>query len=599
MAIATQPAQTLAETAPAWAPTGNHSLDALFALTYTIPTLRLLARGFRPILPHDIREKFLDIAPDSPIGRFNEKTGEIDKTISTWRALLVPLLTYFYSSYPTAMSGAAVIGSVLAALDHSHRIEADLIRHQMQAGTMITIRSWEAYENRALGVFGCNTPETFTEADLLKNNPIRYGEGVSRTPSRFAFYKGLYNSVSTIWGLAVRTAVHAEGLMKTVANGLKVVFSGKEVSPSLKFTQAVGYALSYWAQKQAQAYKMNVESHGFEALEAVPQGIPICHAVYGHTMWTNYILFGLRHLMRFMADIGHFRNNPIAKITSFSWLMDMLALPPAIRKSSKDTTTDAHRQTRVLQQAVNNIKKLGIEPTVFVQGGRIPRSYHDDGALDIPTMYDNVTKLYDKEKQNYYPERYDNLFSVIKMAKAAAAQTHEQTAFISTIDILGGTWIDPKFSNSFPFVQPIIEGGTIDFRHAGGFYVTPDTPDQEIIDRVHKLIRDYTRVDQYLAQLASEWAAKSDLQLRKEDIARLIEADERYAIIIARIRCIPPQKALSERNEMKRGLIALIREGMNGNRNSDAIQDLLLKVSQLVKEYEYDQSIPLKLREAA
>lgn len=582
IAAYTQPLEALAQAAPVLTGT-NYALDALMTLTYTVPVLRLLSRGFRPILPDDLRKQ-MNPERGTTLAYWNERLGRMDSKLSPWRALLIPLIAYAYGSHPSQMAAAAVLGSTLAALDHSNRVENAIIKNQMAAGAMLTMDAWERFEHNALGVLGSDVPKEFEPQDLLENNMPRYGEMVAKTPSKSAFYAGLFNTLSAIFGLARRTSVHSEGFVKTVVDAVSVL-RGRKAKPSPEFTKAMGYALGHWAQKQAQAYKMNIESHGLEDLKKVPQGTPILHAIYGHTMWTNYILFALRPLIRFMADITNFRNNAIAKIISFSWLMDMLALPAAIRQNGKDTGST---QAQAIQQTVDNIKNLGIEPAVFVQGGRNPRSYRDDGTLDRPTMYDNVTKL-------AHPERYDNMFSLIKIAKAAATQSDGKMAFISTVDILGGTLIDPKYSNSFPFVQPIIEGGTIDFRHAGGFYITSETPDQEIIDRIHQLIRQYTQVDQYLRDLATEWASQSRESLNTQEIDRLLTEEERYAIIIARIRCIPPQKANSERREMKKRLVALMSQDLSGSRNSGAIQQLLLEVSTLVKKYDYDKSIPLQV----
>ena len=85
MAAYTQPLEALAQTAPVWT-SGNHTLDALMTLTYTVPTLRLLACGVRPILPRDLKNT-LNPSPDAYLARFNEWTGKVDGKISHIRDL--------------------------------------------------------------------------------------------------------------------------------------------------------------------------------------------------------------------------------------------------------------------------------------------------------------------------------------------------------------------------------------------------------------------------------------------------------------------------------------------------------------------------------
>ncbi|QQR80098.1 MAG: hypothetical protein IPJ69_12310 [Deltaproteobacteria bacterium] len=583
IAAYTQPLEALAQAAPVLTGT-NYALDALMTLTYTVPVLRLLARGFRPILPDDLRKQ-MNPERSSALAYWNERFGRMDSKLSPWRALLMPFIAYAYGSHPAQMAAAAVLGSTLAALDHSNRVENAIIKNQMAAGAMLTMDAWERFEHNALGVLGADVPKEFEHQDLLENNMPRYGEGVERIPSEKAFYAGLLNTASTIFGLARRTSVHAEGFVQTVVN-IATVFMGGKAKATPEFTQAIGYALGYWAQRQARIYKMSMTSQGFDNLINVSKGTPIFHALYGHTMWTNYTLFALRPLIRFMANISNFRNNRAAKMILFSWLMDVLALPPAIKQNGDNTNKDS--QTEAFNETVNNVEKLGIEPAVFVQGGRAPRVYRDNGTLDIPTMYDNVVKL-------EHPERYDNIFGLIKLAKATSAKMNK-AVFISVIDILGGTTIDPKFTDTFPFIQPIITGGTIDFRQTGGFYVTADTPDQEIIDKVHALIRAYSPADQYLANLATQWSSALNTEISEDEITKLTSEEERYFTIIARIRAIPPQKAKDDREEMKRRLLSIMKRHLTSSQKDEAaIQQLLFEVSKLVKKYEYDKSIPLQV----
>jgi len=611
MAPATAVAQTpgveqLAALAPHLPPTWQMVVGGLL---YAEPAIRATSRAIRKIISFFTRAAEPKTPPAKPqtlAQSVNQITGTIERKIGPIRDAAAISLG-IYTGAKILFGDAQIVEHIPAAIaaglslwnynDRTSRIEASIVRNQMTTGERLLPSGWRAQEARALGVFAPEVPETFPAEHLIGDQLPAFSKGAFPGFSLWRNIRALGTTISMLTGVMRRSHVYTEGNWKTFKSWLASIRPGSHAPVSEKYLAAVDVMLPQWAMRICEYYGVTLQFKELEKLKGIPKGAPVVFSSFPHSaIYTDFLFWAALSRARFVADKKNFHDHPIVRAIGLAWFLDVIGLPFVSRGKGKRSGGVNSRQSTpppanssmppaaangsvshdLYAQTTDRMSRFGIQPVFFGQAGRAPRAYRDDRTLGRPGLYSNVV-----DPKN--PSTYYNLRGTVRTAIAAAKQSG-QDAYIPILNIDGSGRVMPKIAKSPPFIQPV-QPGEVTFSIGDIIRVSADSNPSEIEHQIIAAAKKATGINEFLQKEVARWADQAGRPSASDDFVAQAEKDETYYIIADRIRSVHPN--MSQRNEFRSRLLELAGLAARGESVTGRLQNLLLDVSKIVKETEY------------
>ncbi|HSA60422.1 MAG TPA: hypothetical protein VLJ37_12150 [bacterium] len=313
--------------------------------------------------------------------------------------------------------------------------------------------------------------------------------------------------------------------MDTLSNGNRLAISEELKGAQRSVLEKVGVIYSDWVMKYAAANGWNVRFRGVEKIP--PEGKRVVYAMAPHSaIYPDFFFTYADHRMVPVADLFNFRDNPSSRKFGMALIVDLIRLPLIDRRNPRNAI-----------QCMKQIRDAAIEynyrPGWFINGGRVPPAYEDDGTLARPGYYSNVIDI---EKPRIYVQATGAVANAIDIAR----ETDEPVTVV--VVTISGAECMRKISGDFPFIQPNTIGGDIVYEVADSFQVTGDDRKRrgELGEKVDRIARENLAIDLYLREVVQQWGLKrGDVEAGRLFDQRA-STDVAYRILADRIRSIRP-----------------------------------------------------------
>lgn len=352
--------------------------------------------------------------------------------------------------------------------------------------------------------------------------------------------------------------------MDTLSNGDRLAISEKLKGAQRSLLERIGLIYSDWVMKYAAANGWNVRFRGVDRIP--PQG-RVVYAIAPHSaIYPDFFFTFADRRMVPVADLFNFRDNPSSRKFGMALIVDLIRLPLIDRRNPRNAI-----------QCMKQIRDAAIDynyrPGWFINGGRVPPAWEDDGTLARPGYYSNVIDI---EK----PRTYVQATGAVANAVDIAQKTGEPVSVV--VVTISGAECMRKIARDFPFIQPNHVGGDIVYEVVDSFTVTGDDRKKrgELGEKVDRIVRQSLAIDVYLREVVQRWGLKrGDIEAGRLFDNRAAE-EIAYRILADRIRSIRPSNHARTRF-IQRLLNAVTAETPPATAEIDA---LLREVSQAVLE---------------
>lgn len=378
---------------------------------------------------------------------------------------------------------------------------------------------------------------------------------------------GLYETFRSI-GAAQGEYARLVGLRQYFEDYLTIVADGTSRLPADdRFIDAIHDLYAEWVMRYARSNGLNVR---FEGTEKIPAKGHVVYALAPHVaIYPDFFLTYADPMLVPVADAYNFRDNPGSKISGVSLVVDKTSLPLVDRENPNDEARAEHLLTASL--------KHNMRPAWFINGGRVARSYRDDGSPDRPGLYANSP---DAKK----PERYVQTGGVFANALSLAKKSGQEVTIL--VATLRGTDCMPKVARKFPFIQRNRSGGEIVYRVVEAITIKPTDSVKKILEidrKITQIVRQDLEIDAYLAEVAGEWGRQRSREGTAGRFAARGQSNDGYFIIADRIRSIPP--TMSERSRYIQALLELVHRDPAPEKKE--VSELLSQVTETFKKAQY------------
>lgn len=365
--------------------------------------------------------------------------------------------------------------------------------------------------------------------------------------------------------------------METLTNGDRLAISEGLKGAQRHVLEMVGLIYSDWVMKYAAANGWNVRFRGLEKIP--PANERVVYAIAPHSsIYPDFFFTYADHRMVPVADLFNFRDNPGARKFGMSLIVDLIRLPLIDRR-------DPRNAVKCMKQIRDAAIEHGYRPGWFINGGRVPPAYNDDGTLARPGYYSNVIDI---EK----PRIYIQATGAVANAIDISAKTGDPVKVV--VLTISGAECMRKIAGDFPFIQPNTTGGDIVYEVVDSFTVTgADKPRRgELGAVVDRIARENLAIDLYLREVVQQWGLKrGDAEAGRLFDNRATE-DVAYRILADRIRSIRPSN--HARTRYIHRLLDLVTAETPPTR--PAVDAFLQEVSQAVLDAQKEDRPPKKAR---
>jgi len=431
-----------------------------------------------------------------------------------------------------AVSRIAPTGALGAAVDLARQVAAT-----RDAGA-IAGAAWVAY-NGLSGIVRPAPPPSSRSFPAVSDG-IRFADDPNAFNNflfhRFGDEHVLYNLIGLAqtfraMGKAMGYYAHEVGFETYLRTYLETL-NGRDrlpISDELRGAQRsvlekVGLLYSEWVMRYAAANGWNVR---FCGVEKIPAKGRVVYAIAPHSaIYPDFFFTFADHRMVPVADLFNFRDNPSSRKFGMALIVDLIRLPLIDRRNDRNAL-------RCMKQIRDAAIEHNYRPGWFINGGRVPPAYNDDGTLARPGYYSNVIDI---EKPRVYVQATGAVANAIDIAKA----TNEPVTVV--VLTISGAECMRKISRDFPFIQPNRVGGDIVYEVADSLTVVGDDRKRrgELGEKVDRIARENLAIDLYLREVVQQWGLKrGDIEAGRLFDQRA-SADAAYRILADRIRSIRP-----------------------------------------------------------
>lgn len=312
---------------------------------------------------------------------------------------------------------------------------------------------------------------------------------------------------------------------QTLSGGERLDISEELRGAQQHLLERVGLFYADWVMKYAAANGWNVR---FRGLDKIPEaGKRAVYAIAPHSaIYPDFFFTYADHRMVPVADLFNFRDNPSSRAFGMALIVDLIRLPLIDRR-------DGRNALKCMKQICDAAIEYNYRPGWFINGGRVPPAYNDDGTLARPGYYSNVIDI-------KKPRTYVQATGAVANAVDIAMKSNDPVEVV--ILTISGAECMRKITRDFPFIQPNRIGGDIVYEVADSFTVTgADRPHRTALgEKVDRIARESLAIDLYLREVVQQWGIKrGDLEAGRLFDQRSAN-DNAYSILADRIRSIRP-----------------------------------------------------------
>jgi hypothetical protein len=363
--------------------------------------------------------------------------------------------------------------------------------------------------------------------------------------------------------------------MDTLSNGDRLAISEELKGAQRHVLEKVGVIYSTWVMKYAAANGWNVRFRGVEKIP--PAGKRVVYAIAPHSaIYPDFFFTYADHRMVPVADLYNFRDNPSSRKFGMALIVDLIRLPLIDRQNDRNAL-------RCMKQICDAAIDYNYRPGWFINGGRVPPAYNDDGTLARPGYYANVINIES-------PRLYVQATGAVLNACDIAQKTGEPVSVV--VLTISGAECMRKIAGDFPFIQPNTIGGDIVYEVVDSFEVTGEDKRRRNVlgEQVDRIARENLAIDLYLREVVQQWGLKrGDVEAGRLFDNRASE-DVAYRILGDRIRSIRPSNHARTRY-IHRLLDAVTADSPPQRAEIDA---LLTEVSRAVLDAQKEDRPPKK-----